>query len=172
MSSDFILSLPTKSSPNKLIIKTLSYFHDLSYSRTNLNSSNHFILRYTRSRMLSFITKSFILKELAYFSSVCFAVEHNVKAPTMWYNVDEEPPCSELSIFASRGTTIGSSTSYYSTSEEMKAAMLYMYANVIPRSKKEGMKPPYMCPGCSNHTHGNNMINRCNVTNKRVLFLT
>jgi hypothetical protein len=27
------------------------------------------------------------------------------------------------------------------------------------------MKPPYVCPGCSNHTHGNNMINRCNVFN-------
>jgi hypothetical protein len=26
-----------------------------------------------------------------------------------------------------------------------------------------GTKPPYVCPGCSNHTHGNNMINRCNV---------
>jgi hypothetical protein len=35
--------------------------------------------------------------------------------------------------------------------------------SVIPRSEKEGTKPPYVCPGCSNHTHGNNMINRCNV---------
>jgi hypothetical protein len=43
---------------------------------------------------------------------------------------------------------------------------------VIPRSEKEGTKPPYVCPGCSNHTHGNNMINRCNVVNKRVIFLT
>jgi hypothetical protein len=34
---------------------------------------------------------------------------------------------------------------------------------VIPRSEKYGTKPPYVCPGCSNHTHGNNMINRCNV---------
>jgi hypothetical protein len=42
---------------------------------------------------------------------------------------------------------------------------------VIPHSEKEGTKPPYMCPGCSNHTHGNNMINRCNVINKRVIFL-
>jgi hypothetical protein len=42
---------------------------------------------------------------------------------------------------------------------------------VIPRSEKEGMKPPYMCPGCSNHTHDNNMINRCNIINKRVIFL-
>jgi hypothetical protein len=37
---------------------------------------------------------------------------------------------------------------------------------VIIRSEKEGTKPPYVCPGCSNHTHGNNMINRCNVINK------
>jgi hypothetical protein len=40
------------------------------------------------------------------------------------------------------------------------------------RSEREGTKPPYVCPGCSNHTHGNNMINRCNVINKRVIFLT
>jgi hypothetical protein len=44
--------------------------------------------------------------------------------------------------------------------------------DVIPHSEKEGTKPPYVCPGCSNDTHGNNMINRCNVTNKRLLFLT
>jgi hypothetical protein len=44
--------------------------------------------------------------------------------------------------------------------------------SVIPRSEKEGTKPPYVCPGCSNHTHGNNMINRCNVVNKQVIFLT
>jgi hypothetical protein len=46
------------------------------------------------------------------------------------------------------------------------------FSIVIPRSEKEGMKPPYVCPGCSNHMHGNNMINRCNVVNKRVIFLT
>jgi hypothetical protein len=43
---------------------------------------------------------------------------------------------------------------------------------VKPRSEKEGTKPPYVCPECANHTHGNNMINRGNVTNKQVLFLT
>jgi hypothetical protein len=48
----------------------------------------------------------------------------------MWYNVDEEPPCSDLSIFASRDTTVGSSTSYYSTSEERKTTFLYIYANM------------------------------------------
>jgi hypothetical protein len=31
---------------------------------------------------------------------------------------------------------------------------------VITRSEKVGTKPPYMCPGCSNHTYSNNMITR------------
>jgi hypothetical protein len=47
----------------------------------------------------------------------------------MLYNVDEEPPCSNLSIFSSSGTTVCSSMSHYSTLEERKAALLYMYAN-------------------------------------------
>jgi hypothetical protein len=83
-----------------------------------------------KARVEGCIAEAFILKEVAYFSSVYFVEEHNVKAPTMWYNVDEEPPCSDLSIFALRGTTVGSSTSYYSTSEERKVALLYMYANL------------------------------------------
>jgi hypothetical protein len=48
----------------------------------------------------------------------------------MRYNVDENPPCSDLSIFALRGTSVGSSTSYYSTPKERKAALLYIYANI------------------------------------------
>jgi hypothetical protein len=35
--------------------------------------------------------------------------------------------------------------------------------DVIPHSKKEGTKPPYVCPGCSNHTYSNNMITRFHV---------
>jgi hypothetical protein len=34
---------------------------------------------------------------------------------------------------------------------------------VIPRSEKEGTKPLYVCPGCSNHTYSNNMITRIHV---------
>jgi hypothetical protein len=83
-----------------------------------------------RTRVEGCIAKAFTLKEVAYFSSVYFAEEHNVNAPTMRYNMDEEPSCSDLSIFASRGTTIGSSTRYYSTSEERKVSLLYMYANI------------------------------------------
>jgi hypothetical protein len=83
-----------------------------------------------RARVEGCIAKAFTLKEVAYFSSVYFAEEHNANAPTMRYNVDEESPCSDLSIFVSRGTTVGSSTSYYSTPEERKAVLLYMYANI------------------------------------------
>jgi hypothetical protein len=83
-----------------------------------------------RARVEGCITEAFILKEVAYFSSVYFVEEHNINAPIMRYNVDEEPPCSDVSIFASRDTTVGSSMSYYSTSEERKAALLYMYANI------------------------------------------
>jgi hypothetical protein len=60
-----------------------------------------------------------------------FTLQRNtLSAPTMRYNVNEEPPYSDLSIFASRDTTVGSRTSYYSTSEERKAVLLYMYANI------------------------------------------
>jgi hypothetical protein len=83
-----------------------------------------------RARVEGFIAKAFILKEVAYFSSVYFAEEHNVNAPMMWYNINEEPPCSDLSIFALRGTTVDSSMSYYPTSEERIAALLYMYPYV------------------------------------------
>jgi hypothetical protein len=65
-----------------------------------------------RARVEVCITKSFMLKEVGYFSSVYFAEQYNFNAPKMRYNVDEEPPCSYLSIFASRGTTVGSRTSY------------------------------------------------------------
>jgi hypothetical protein len=53
-----------------------------------------------------------------------------------------------------------------------RSLQIQRIGSVIPRSEKERTKPPYVCPGCSNHTHGNNMINRCNVINKRVICLT
>jgi hypothetical protein len=39
----------------------------------------------------------------------------------------------------------------------------FISKSVIPRSEKEGTKPPYVCPGCSNHTYSNNMITRIHV---------
>jgi hypothetical protein len=83
-----------------------------------------------RVRIEGCIAEAFILKVVAYFSSVYFAEEHNINARMMQYNIDEEPPCSDLSIFTSRSTTIGSSMSYYSTSEERNANLLYMYPNI------------------------------------------
>jgi hypothetical protein len=71
-----------------------------------------------------------MLKEIAYFSSYYFTEEHNVNAPMMWYNMDEEPPCSDPSIFATRGRIVGSSTRHNSTIEERKASLLYIYANI------------------------------------------
>jgi hypothetical protein len=88
-----------------------------------------------RARVEGPIIKAFILKEVSYFSSVYFTDEHNINAPTVRYNVDEEPPCSDISIFASRGTTIGTNTSYYPTSEERMDALLYMYASIDGMNK-------------------------------------
>ena len=58
-----------------------------------------------KARVEGCIAEAFSLKEVAYFSSVYFADEHNVNAPTMRYNVDEDPPCSVLLIFQWRGVT-------------------------------------------------------------------
>jgi hypothetical protein len=52
-----------------------------------------------KARVEGSITESFLLKEITYFSSVYFAEEHNVNALTLRYNVDEEPPLSDLKFF-------------------------------------------------------------------------
>jgi hypothetical protein len=77
-----------------------------------------------RARFEGCITEAFTLKEVAYFSRVYFVEEHIDNSPMMRCNVDEEPSCSNLSIFALSGTTVGSSTSYYSILEERKVALL------------------------------------------------
>jgi hypothetical protein len=83
-----------------------------------------------RARVEGCITEAFTLKDVTYFLSVYFAEEYTINAPTMRYNMDEEPPCSDLSIFVSRDTNVDSSTRHYSTSEERKVALLYMHANI------------------------------------------
>jgi hypothetical protein len=84
------------------------------------------------------IAKSFLLKEITYFSSVYFMEEHNVNALTLQYNVDEEAPLSSLKKFQWRGTTASSSTTYYYTQEEWTSPLLYMYSNM------EEMDPFFM----------------------------
>jgi hypothetical protein len=71
-----------------------------------------------KARVEGSIAESFLLKEITYFLSVYFTEEHNVNALTLRYNVDEEPPLSDLKIFYWRGTTASSSTTYYYTQEE------------------------------------------------------
>ena len=92
-----------------------------------------------KARVEGCIAEAFLLKEVAYFSSVYFAEEHNVNAPTMRYNVDNEPPISDLKNFQWRGTTAsGSSMVYYHTPKERTSALLYMYSNM------EEMEPYFM----------------------------
>jgi hypothetical protein len=70
------------------------------------------------ARVEGSIAESFLLKEITYFSSVYFVEEHNVNARTLQYNVDEEPPLSDLKKFQWRGTTASSSMTYYYIQEE------------------------------------------------------
>jgi hypothetical protein len=91
-----------------------------------------------KARIEGSIAELFLLKEITYFLSVYFVEEHNVNALTLWYNVDEEPPLSDLKIFQWRGTTASSSMTYYYTQEERTSVFLYMYSNM------EEMEPYFM----------------------------
>jgi hypothetical protein len=62
----------------------------LKYLRSMVNN---------KARVEGSIAESFLLKEMTYFSSVYFKEEHNVNALTLRYNVDEEPPLSDLKNF-------------------------------------------------------------------------
>jgi hypothetical protein len=84
----------------------------------------------SKAKVEDCITEEFKLKEIAYFSSVYFAEHHSVNAPTFWYHVDEDIPCSDLQIFQWTGVTIGASIAYRPTEEEQMSALLYMYANM------------------------------------------
>ena len=77
-----------------------------------------------KARVEGCIAEAFLVKEISYFSGVYFAEEHNINAPELRYNVDEESVCSELKMFQWRGTTVGVSTAYSFTKEERKAALL------------------------------------------------
>jgi hypothetical protein len=49
-----------------------------------------------KARVEGCIAEAFLLKEISYFTSAYFTEEQNVYATTMRYNVDEEPPVSDL----------------------------------------------------------------------------
>jgi hypothetical protein len=83
-----------------------------------------------KARVEGCIAEAFVLKEISYFSSVYFAEEHNVNAPTMRYNVDKEPFVADLQIFHSTGASASASKPYYFKPGERVSAYLYMYANI------------------------------------------
>jgi hypothetical protein len=83
-----------------------------------------------KTRVEGYITEEFKLKEITYFTSVDFVEHHNVNAPTMWYHVDEDIPCSDLQNFQWKGTIIGACTTYQPNQEEQISALLYMYSNM------------------------------------------
>jgi hypothetical protein len=56
----------------------------------------------------------------------------------MRYNVDEEPPVSDLKIFQWRGTSTSKGTFYHLSMDERMSALLYMYSNM------EEMEPYFM----------------------------
>jgi hypothetical protein len=76
------------------------------------------------------IAEEFKLKEIAYFSNVYFAEQHNVNTPTLRYHMDKDIPCSDLQIFEWTGVTVGASIAYQPTEEEQISALLYMYTNM------------------------------------------
>jgi hypothetical protein len=82
-----------------------------------------------KRRVEGCIAEEFKYKEIASFTGLHFAEEHNVNAPALRYHVDE-PPISDIEIFQWRGKTVGSSTTYCFTNDERKTALLYMYNNM------------------------------------------
>ena len=92
----------------------------------------------TRQELKDASPKLFCLKRYHTSLSVYFAEEHNVNAPTMRYNIDEEPPVSDIKKFQWRGTTVSSSMTYYPSQEERTDALLYMFSNM------EEMDPYFM----------------------------
>jgi hypothetical protein len=82
-----------------------------------------------KRRVEGCIAEEFKYKEIASFTGLYFAEEHNVNAPALRYHVDE-PPISDLEIFQWRHKTVGPSTSYCFTNDECKIALLYMYNNM------------------------------------------
>ena len=83
-----------------------------------------------KARVEGCIAEEFKFKEIAYFTSLYFAEEHNVNVPTMRYHIDQEDPSSDLKIFQWKGTTVGPGKVHHITSDDRNSALLYMYSNM------------------------------------------
>jgi hypothetical protein len=83
-----------------------------------------------KARVEGCIIEEFKYKEIAYFTSVYFTEEHNVNAPMMLYHVHQDDPHPDLSIFKSRGMTVGVGRVCHLSEEGQNSALLYMYTNL------------------------------------------
>ena len=83
-----------------------------------------------KARVEGCIAEEFKFKEIAYFTSVYFAEENNVNAPTTRYHIDQKSPSSDLQIFQWMGTIVGVGKIYYISQEDRNSALLYMFTNM------------------------------------------
>jgi hypothetical protein len=88
-----------------------------------LKSLRHMVSN--KARVEGCITEEFKYKEIAYFIE-----EHNINAHTVRYHVHKHDPHFDLSIFKSRGTTVGVGRIYHLSEEDRNSALLYMYTNL------------------------------------------
>ena len=80
-----------------------------------------------KRRVEGCFAEKFKYKEITSFTGLYFEEEHNINAPTSWYHVNEDTPCSDLGIFQWRGKTLGPNTAYSFNNDEWNTALLYMY---------------------------------------------
>jgi hypothetical protein len=83
-----------------------------------------------KARVEGCITEEFKYKEITYFISIYFIEEHNVNAPTMRYHVHQDDTHFDLSIFKSRGMTVGVGRVCHLSEEDWNYSLLYMYTNL------------------------------------------
>jgi hypothetical protein len=80
------------------ICYSFSFAFPISYSRSCSLHVSSFVPCY-KARVEGSIVELFLLKEIIYFSCVYFTEEHNVNVLILRYDIDEEPPLSDLKIF-------------------------------------------------------------------------
>ncbi|WVZ62685.1 hypothetical protein U9M48_012400 [Paspalum notatum var. saurae] len=85
----------------------------------------------SKARVEGCIAGAFILKEISYFSSVYSAEEHNVNAPTMRYNMGEEPPLTDLPLFQSTGASAMKRQNWISKKQPTSKQLEKMRQDVI-----------------------------------------
>jgi hypothetical protein len=71
-----------------------------------------------KARAEGCIVEAFTCKEIMNFSSKYFSCANNVNAHTMRYNIVDEVPLSELSIFQWKGKGVGTPSPHYVMDDE------------------------------------------------------